>query len=169
MNRNFQRISIFGSVFLVPCLALGADDGSRNSAPSDLPKPIVRHENGRDPTAPSSRMLERIGATQRNTSLPLAPAENRARDVTPAIEQLPDIRIKAIVFSDDDNGSAILTANGRSISVKLSRAKLRPSSDGVSRSQSGFTVGTVTFKVEDFSENSIQLRLSSDNSVLVVH
>jgi len=168
MNQNFQRISIFGSIFLMSCLAFGADDGSRNAAPSEIPKPLVRHESDRDPTAPSSRMLERIGATMRNTSAPVVPAENRSREVVPAVAQIPDIRIKAIVFSDDDNGSAILTANGRSISVKLSRAKPSAVAGGVSRSQTGFTVGNVTFKVEDFSENSIQLRVGSDNSVLVV-
>ena len=152
MSRNFPWTSIFGAVCLVPCLAFGADDASRD----------------RDPTTPSSRMLERIGASMRNTVSPSVPPESRPREVTTAVAQLPEIRIKAIVLSDDDNGSAILTANGRNVSVKLHRATSRPLSNGPFRSQSGFTVGSVMFTVEDFSENSIQLRLSSDNSVMVV-
>jgi hypothetical protein len=168
MNRNFQWISIFGSVFFIPCLALGADDASREVAAKELPKPLVRIERDRDPTAPSSQMLERIGATKRSTAPPVAQPENRSLEVTPAVAQPTDIRIKAIVLSDDDNGSAILTANGRTISIKLSRAKLRLSANEASRSQIGFTLGNVTFIVEDFSENSIRLRLSSDNSVLII-
>ena len=152
MSRNFHWTSIFGAVCLAPCLALGADDASRD----------------RDPTAPSSRMLERIEASMRNTVSPAVPSETRPREATTAVSQLPEIRIKAIVLSDDDNGSAILTANGRNVSLKLHRAQSRPLSIGPSRSQSGFTVGSVMFTVEDFSENSIQLRLSSDNSVIVV-
>ncbi len=153
MNRAIQWISIFGSVFLLPCLALGAEDTPRD----------------RDPTAPSSQMRERIGASMRNTAPSVAPAENRPRELTPAVATpLPEIRIKAIVLSDDDNGSALLTANGRSVMLKLSRAKLRPAANGASRSTSGFTIGNVTFSIEDFSENSIHLRLSSDNSVMVV-
>lgn len=168
MSRNFQWTSIFGAFCLVPCLAFGADDASREVTVGNLPKSIVRNESDRDPTAPSSRMLERIGASMRNTMPPAAPAETRPREVTTGVTQLPEIRIKAIVLSDDDNGSAILTANGRNVSVKLHRAKSRPLSNGPARSQSGFTIGSVMFTVEDFSENSIQLRLSSDNSVMVV-
>ncbi len=168
MSRNFQWTSIFGTVCLVPCLAFGADDTSREATAGNLPKSLVRSESDRDPTAPSLRMLERIGATMRNTLPPAATPETRPRELTTAVTQLPEIRIKAVVFSDDDNGSAILTANGRSISVKLSRVKSRPLANGPSRSQSSFSLGSVTFTVEDFSENSIQLRLSSDNSVMVV-
>ncbi len=169
MIRNFQWASIFGAVCLVPGLGYGADDASREATAGNLSKsPLVQNESDRDPTAPSPRMLERIGASKR-TVIPLAvPSESRPREVTTTAAQLPEIRIKAIVFSDDDNGSAILTANGRSVSVKLSRATTRPLAKGQSRSPSGFTIGTVTFTVEDFSENSIQLRLSSDNSVMVV-
>jgi hypothetical protein len=168
MSRKILWTSIFGAVCLVPCFAFGADDASRDATAGNPPKSLVRNESYRDPTAPSSKMLERIGASMRNTIPPPAPFESRPREVTTAVAQLPDIRIKAIVFSDDDNGSAILTANGRSVTVKLSRTKSRSFGNGQSRPPSGFTVGTVTFTVEDFSENSIQLRLSSDNSVMVI-
>lgn len=104
MNRSLQWISILGCVLFVPCLAIGADETSRDSTANELPKPAVRNEIDRDPTAPSSRMLERIGAPFRNTNPP-APAENRPREITPAVTQVADIRIKAMVFSDDDNGS----------------------------------------------------------------
>ena len=112
MSRNFQWASIFGAVCLVPSLGYGADDASREATSGNLPKsPFVRNESDRDPTAPSPRMLERIGASKR-TVIPLAvPSESRPREVTTTVAQLPEIRIKAIVFSDDDNGSAILTAN----------------------------------------------------------
>ncbi|MCY2983388.1 MAG: hypothetical protein NTY15_07080 [Planctomycetota bacterium] len=165
MSRKFQWTSIFGVVCLVPCIALGADDESRESTAGNLPKLLARNASDRDPTSPSARMLERMGASMRHT---IPPAETRPREETTAVTQIPDIRIKAIVFSDDDNGSAILTAGGRSVTVKLSRATTRSLTKGTSRSSSGFTIGAVTFTVEDFSENSIQLRLSSDNSVMVI-
>ena len=169
MNYLFKRLPIFGSACLLPCLAFGAGDTSREISASELPKPLVQNEMGSDPTAPSSRMLERISTTTRNTTPPAAPLENRSREVIPPVAtHIPDIRIKAIVLSDDDHGSAILTANGRSVSVKLSRAKHPTLANGASRSQSRFTLENVTFSVEDFSENSVQLRLSSDNSVMVV-
>jgi len=97
-----------------------------------------------------------------------APAENASRvEATPAAN-IPEIRLKAIVLRDADDGSALLAVNGRSITLKLSRPQGSNPAEASSRSPSGFTQGGIYFTVEDFSEDSIKLRLSSDNSVLVV-
>jgi len=92
----------------------------------------------------------------------------RLGEATPAAK-IPEIRLKAIVFRDANDGSAILAVNGRSIVLKLSRSHGSDPAEASSRSPSGFTHGGIYFTVEDFSEDSITLRLSSDNSLFVVH
>jgi len=149
-------------------LLQGAAQGRGPDSPTDMEgsKASSRTEVVRDPTAPSSKILERLGATMRNPSA--APVEDASRvEATPAAK-IPEIRLKAIVLRDADDGSALLAVNGRSITLKLSRPQGSNPAEASSRSPSGFTQGGIYFTVEDFSEDSIKLRLSSDNSILVV-
>lgn len=168
MNRIHLEVLLLGLAILFPNITRCWASDTLGDTHIESSKPPVRNGSDHDPTAPSSRMLERISASFRNPS-PSAPVSDaRPRDVVPASVPVPDIRLKAIVFSDADHGSAILSANGRSISLNLSRSQIRNHADVPSRSQIGFTIAGVYFVVEDFSDHSILLRLDSDNSVLVV-
>ena len=146
----------------------GAALGRGQDSPTDMEgsKASSRTDVVRDPTAPSSKILERLGATMRNASA--APvADARLVEAAPAAK-IPEIRLKAIVLRDANDGSALLAVDGRSITLKLSRPHGTNPAEASSRSPSGFTQGSICFTVEDFSEDSIKLRLSSDNSVLIV-
>ena len=94
--------------------------------------------------------------------------ETRSREAVPAMIPIPEIRLKAMVFSDADHASAILSANGRSVSLSLSRTQLRNYSGQTASPPVVFTVGVMYFEVEDFSDHSIRLRQPSDNTVIVV-
>ena len=168
MNRFHLRVSLFGLSILfhnVPCCR--ARD-TFDDIQSETSKPPVRNGSDRDPTAPSSRMLERIVASMRNNSPYAQLSETNLPEAVPVVAPVPDIRLKAIILSDVDRGSAILSANGKSISLNLSRTQIRNQASVLSNSPIGFTIEGVFFKVEDFSDHSILLRLSSDNSVLIV-
>lgn len=167
MNRIHLRVSLFGLSILfynAPCCR--AFD-TFDVIESETSKPPVRNGSDRDPTAPSSRMLERISASMRNNSPSAQLSEANLREAVP-VGPVPDIRLKAIVLSDVDHGSAILSANGKSISLNFSRAQIRNQASLPSKSPIGFTIAGVFFTVEDFSDHSILLRSSSDNSVLMV-
>jgi len=167
MSRIFQFSLVFvlGLEILLPCAMLGS--GPNAPADSGVHRMSSRTEGDRDPTAPSARILERLGATVRNTSVPASLAEKRLGEA-PSATKIPEIRLKAIVFRDADHGSAILAVNGRNITLKLSRSQGAQAADALSRSPNGFTQDGIHFALEDFSEDSIKLRLSSDNSVLIV-
>ena len=169
MRRFFLSVLIVGLEILVPSLAFGrAPDSPRDVIKSERAKPALRPETDRDPTIPSASMIERLGALLQNTT-PIPPErETRSQEIVSISALNPDIRIKAIVLSDDDHGSVILAANGKSVSLKLSRALIADPTNHSFRTKCGFFLGSIYYAVEDFSEHSIRLRQSSDNSVLVV-
>lgn len=164
MSRILQRSLVLGLGILLQ----GSAPGRGADSPTDMEgsRASSRTEGVRDPTAPSSKILERLGATMRNASA--APVgDARLVEATPAAK-IPEIRLKAIVLRDADDGSALLAVDGRSMTLKLSRPHSSNPAEASTRSPSGFTQGGIYFTVEDFSEDSIKLRLSSDNSVLIV-
>jgi len=165
MSWILQLSLVLGLEILLP----GAAQGGGPDLPADTrgPRTSSRTEGDRDPSAPNSLILARLGATIRNTSESSPVAEARLGEPATATK-IPEIRLKAIVLSDVDQGTAILESNGRSITLKLSRPQGSNQADTSWRSPSGFTQGGIYFAVEDFSKDSIKLRLSSDDSILVV-
>jgi len=163
-----SRILQWSLVLGLGILLQGSAPGRGADSPTDMEgsRASSRTDVVRDPTAPSSKILERLGATLRNASA--APVGDASRVKAAPAAKIPEIRLKAIVFSDVDHGTAILEVNGRTVTLKLSRPQGSNPAEASTRSPSGFTQGGIYFTVEDFSEDSIKLRLSSDNSVLIV-
>lgn len=169
MKRNGKQNAVGYAALLLATMtqSLCADDSGYSNRPTP-PEPSPASKNDRDPTVPSSKMLERMGAALRSSAPASSQLEPRPKAAAPAISSMPDIRLKAMVFRDADHASAILSVDTKSVRLNLSRTEL-PGQDGqTTHSQMGFSVGGIHYSVEDFSDRAIRLRQSSDNSVIVV-
>ena len=170
MNRNGRKVLLIGLASLWSANAYVAASDAIDDKSLDLGQeqggPRSTAANYRDPTVPSARLLERLKASLPSASSTSVKTEPRNRGV--GLATAPDMRLKALVLGDADHASAILSVNGKSISLNLSRDKLRGQFGETAEAAMGFRIGGISYVVEDFSEHSILLRLSSDNSTHVV-
>jgi hypothetical protein len=100
-----------------------------------------------DPTVPSAQILERLGGEQpRAVALP-ATQERQAP---------LELKLKAIVMSDSDHGTALIEVEGRRIRLRLSR--LEAGLDPV-------VIQGSTYRVQNFSAHSVTLE--SNGQILI--
>lgn len=92
-----------------------------------------------DPTVPSTQILERLGGEQVSTVASPATQERQ----TP-----PILKLKAMVMTDSDHGTALIEVEGRRIRLRLSRpeAGLDP-----------VVIQGSTYRLKSFSAHSVTL------------
>ena len=104
----------------------------------------------RDPTEPSSQITERLS---------LAEKSDRPADELDGLKQL---RLKAIVLRDHDNGTALISlGNAESHVLRVRRSEI------VSR-PTELSLRGMRFRLQDFSNSSITLRRVDSDQVLIV-
>lgn len=109
-----------------------------------------------DPTVPSSKILERLQHEQR---IPLVamPATGPLNEVRAAA---PELKLKAMVLTDSDHGTALIEVDGRRVRLQLSRPTHEQMNAPESSSQigiNGVVIQGSTYHVQSFSARSILL------------
>ena len=104
-----------------------------------------------DPTVPSAQILERLGRGQ-PTSLVALPSTSIQERQTP-----PVLKLKAMVMTDSDHGTALIEVEGRRLRLRLSRTEREPDS---------LVVQGSTYRVQNFSARSVTLE--SHGQTLIV-
>lgn len=104
-----------------------------------------------DPTVPSAQILERLGREQPTSlvALPSTPIQER--------KEPPLLKLKAIVMTDSDHGTALIEVDGRRVRLRLSRTEA-----GVDC----LVVQGSPYRVQDFSARSVVLE-SQGQTLLV--
>lgn len=105
---------------------------------------------GLDPTEPSSQITERLSIVDKSES------------PTDAFAFLKQLRLKAIVLRDRDNGSALM-AMGKAETYLLPVRRAE-----IGSAQAGLSIRGIRFLLEDFSRSSITLRRVDSDQVLIV-
>ncbi len=93
-----------------------------------------------DPTVPSAQILAKLGGESVTSSVLPASAQER--------QSPPVLKLRALVMTDGDHGTALIEVEGRRIRLQLSRPEA--SSDRV-------TIQGSTYRVQEFSARSVLL------------
>ena len=111
-----------------------------------------------DPTVPSAQILERLQREQPAPTTPIA-----ALPTSPLVQERllpPVLKLKAMVMTDSDHGTALIEVDGRRVRLRLAR----PSSEQLAVPESsvaidleGVVIQGSTYHVQSFSAGSILL------------
>jgi hypothetical protein len=114
-----------------------------------------------DPTVPSAQILERLHSDPREPPAPIS-LPRPAMQAEPALP--PVIKLRAMVLSDSDHGTALLDIDGRHVRLKLSRPVAGHSAE--TAGLDGVTIQGALYRVESFSARAIML-VSRGQTLLV--
>ena len=109
-----------------------------------------------DPTVPSDQILERLYRDQPGPVAALPTTSPVAQDRLPP----PVLKLKAMVMTDSDHGTALIEVEGRRVRLRLARpatdqlAAPEPSAPSV---LDGVVIQGLTYHVQGFSARSVLL------------
>jgi hypothetical protein len=105
-----------------------------------------------DPTVPSAQILERLQAGQTTPAVTLHTSRPTAEERLP-----PVLKLKAMVMTDSDHGTALIEVDGRRVRVRLSRSTTDKSEASSEIGIDGLVIQGSTYHVQSFSVRSILL------------
>lgn len=118
-----------------------------------------------DPTVPSPQILERLGN---------GPSKSVATSTTELIQERaapPVVKLKAVVMTDSDQGTAMIEVDGRRLLLRLSRTAAAQTAAQTAAPESssqpttdGVVIQGSTYYVRSFSARSVVL--SNDSQTL---
>ncbi len=116
---------------------------------------LCNYSFAQDPTVPSAQILERLYRDQ--------PAPIEALPSTsPVVQERlspPVLKLKAMVMTDSDHGTALIEVEGRRVRLRLARPtdQLAAPEPSASRVLDGVVIQGLTYHVQDFSARSVLL------------
>ena len=118
-----------------------------------------------DPTVPSAQILERLKLEKTAPVAALLSTEPAVREPL----ALPVLKLKAVVMTDRDHGTALIEVDGRRVRLRLSREATKQLSTPESSAEiglDGVVIQGSTYHVQTFSARSILL--TNDSQTLLV-
>ncbi len=108
-----------------------------------------------DPTVPSAQILERL---YRDQPAPIAALPSASPVVQERLSP-PVLKLKAMVMTDSDHGTALIEVEGRRVRLRLARPtdQLAAPEPSASRVLDGVVIQGLTYHVQDFSARSVLL------------
>lgn len=116
---------------------------------------LCNYSFAQDPTVPSAQILERL---YRDQPAPIAALPSTSPVVQERLSP-PVLKLKAMVMTDSDHGTALIEVEGRRVRLRLSRPtdQLAAPEPSASRVLDGVVIQGLTYHVQDFSARSVLL------------
>jgi hypothetical protein len=166
MNRYLTLFVVLTCVWqpLVPP-TIGSDTGLSNVPKVSENENPLRGSNDRDPTAPSPQILLRLKG---NTPNAIPAVAKETKQVEPEQPIIPVFRLKAMVLQDADHGRAIISVHNRNVILQLSRSQYFVGLGNSPTPSAGFSVDGIHFSLRDFTDRSVTLKSSTDDTIIIV-